>query len=527
MRLLKHPAATALGATTIVLLTLLAPLASPTHMEFYHLVGPVRAVTVPVLLNFAGVWLMLTLLLAWSSRRRRAKSWVGSGLGVSLSWMMLKDWYEIHHRPMPGSVNLAFALLMFLLVIGLAIVYARARFVLYHASQVAVTVLGFVALSGLIMVAEALCYSWQARNLNAERPLHEQLAPATLPQRRGRVLWIVFDELSYRQIYEHPYKGLDLPAFNRLALTSTLFTHAVPSGILTRLVLPSLITAREYDDARTRAAGWPLDLHDRTTQKWKTLDPHQTVFQDALDTGYSTAVAGWYNPYCRILPEVLDRCFWTSRQNLPGAMYPGQSILWNSEQPVLHHFLNLAAALHLGPPVNPLATDRGFHRQDYDDLVAAGDKLLTDPSANFLLLHMPIPHPPGIYSRHTAQFVTSHATYIDNLALCDIYLAHVRQKLEENNTWDSATVVIMGDHSWRVHMGLAVAGGWTEEERVASNNVQFDDRPAYIVKMPYQRTPARVEGPFHTLHTRLLFDQVFSGHLRTPEQLAAWAQEAK
>ena len=55
MKGLEHPAVTAFGATTIIVLTLLAPLASPLHHELYHFYGPPSALIIPVLLDFAGV----------------------------------------------------------------------------------------------------------------------------------------------------------------------------------------------------------------------------------------------------------------------------------------------------------------------------------------------------------------------------------------------------------------------------------------------------------------------------------------
>ncbi len=54
-----------------------------------------------------------------------------------------------------------------------------------------------------------------------------------------------------------------------------------------------------------------LSLHNANTNRWQPFDPHQTIFQDALSEGYNTGVVGWFNPYCRILPSVLDRCYWT------------------------------------------------------------------------------------------------------------------------------------------------------------------------------------------------------------------------
>ena len=48
---------------------------------------------------------------------------------------------------------------------------------------------------------------------------------------RPRVIWILFDELSYQQVYERRLPGLQLPAFDALAAQATVFTHAVPAGI--------------------------------------------------------------------------------------------------------------------------------------------------------------------------------------------------------------------------------------------------------------------------------------------------------
>jgi arylsulfatase A-like enzyme len=135
---------------------------------------------------------------------------------------------------------------------------------------------------------------------------------------------------------------------------------------------------------------------------------------------------------------------------------------------------------------------------------------------------MPIPHMPGIYNRQTASFATSNTSYLDNLALCDDYLAHVRKELEDNGTWDSTTLVLMGDHSWRI----SGPAGLSPEERTASDGGQFDDRPAYVVKMAHQTTPARIDTRFAALRTRDLFDNLLTGRISTSQQLASWAQQA-
>ena len=520
MKLFGHPALQAFGAATIILLVMLAPLASPEHLEVYHLSGPISSVLIPVLLNFVGVWFILALLLTFTRRHPRLDACFRAVLVIALLWMLMKAWYSFHAGPVPFAANLSFAAIV---LVGAAAFFAsrpRTETPLHHTTKLSATLLGFFALSGLVMLTEIFCFAWQARNLNTPLPLHHPTAAT----RHARILWIVLDELSYRQVYEHRFPGLQLPAFDQLAAQSTIFTHTIPAGIRTEVVLPSLFTGIPLDDIASPAAGVPLSLRNASTQNWQAFDPHQTVFQDALNAGYSTGIAGWYNPYCRILPSVLDRCYWISHIQLPGAMSVDQSILWNAKQPALHHLPVPARWIRPVTSSLALSPDDALHQQDYTELLAAGDKLLNDPSVSFLLLHMPIPHPFGIYNRRTASLIASHNTYIDNLALCDLYLTHLRQMLQRNGTWDQTTIVIMGDHSWRSQLWKG-APGWLPEEQAATDGGRFDDRPGYIVKLPGQTTSARIDKPFAALRTRELFNALFAGRITTPQQLATWASQ--
>jgi arylsulfatase A-like enzyme len=111
------------------------------------------------------------------------------------------------------------------------------------------------------------------------------------------------------------------------------------------------------------------------------------------------------------------------------------------------------------------------HIQDYQLLYGASEKVLRDPSAGFVLLHLPIPHPWGIYNRRTGNFSTSTTSYIDNLALADKCLAGMRTTLQQTGQWDSSTVVVMGDHSWRtmIWRSPAYLDAWTPEDESASH----------------------------------------------------------
>jgi hypothetical protein len=104
-------------------------------------------------------------------------------------------------------------------------------------------------------------------------------------------------------------------------------------------------------------------------------------------------------------------------------------------------------------------------------------------------------------------------------------LDHIRQILERRNEWDSTTVVIMGDHSWRTTQIWISSMTWTDEDQAASHGGEFDPRPAYIVKLANQRTSARIDTPFSAVKTRALFDVLMQGHIRTPADLETWARQ--
>jgi hypothetical protein len=85
---------------------------------------------------------------------------------------------------------------------------------------------------------------------------------------------------------------------------------------------------------------------------------------------------------------------------------------------------------------------------------------------------------------------------------------------------------VMGDHSWRTSLIWADSPDWSEEDKAASHGGEFDDRPAYIVKLPNQESAARIDQPWAAVHTRALMDALLQHKIKTPADLQAWvAQE--
>jgi Sulfatase len=531
LKWITHPAAVALGISTLSTLSLPGPLISNSHDAVYHLRGSALAIFLPVALNICVLWILLAVILRLAERSARLNALVWRILFVSLPWVLLKNWVSLLNLKLSEGVAGLVLVIPAAAVLGVALWRPGTTAIRHRAQGFAASVLGFASLAGVVVLGQLFWFGWQARSLNSAPQLHQR-GSVSAARPHSRVIWIVLDELSFQQVYERRFPGLRLAAFDRLAETATVFTHVVPAGNMTALVLPSLITGFDVDRLKLTANGELRSLHDPTSGVWRSFDPSQTVFQDALNAGYGTAVAGWYNPYCRILPQVLDRCFWTFRVLHPGHLSSDRSIAANLAAP----YLGFAAATwqYLFPHQVPSLLERNesalqiqttMHIDDDRDLISAADALLTDPSSGFILLHLPVPHPGGIYDRSRGTFTTVKSSYIDNLALADQSLAHIRQVLEQRGEWDSSAILVMGDHSWRTQLEWVGSPEWTPEDEVASHGGQFDDRPAYVVKLPGQHAPARIDQPFAATRTRALLDAILAGRMHTSDNLRAWVEQ--
>jgi Sulfatase len=527
LRVLTHPASVAFGFANLYLLAFTGPLISTNHDLVYHLIGSASAIVIPIIVYLVALFLLLTAILFLSRRHGPLRIIIWSAFLLALPSILLHTYADFSDNNIPGWLTLLVALTSLTLFFIASFRWRQFLPLFERIQPAAASVLGFFSFSGLLIFGQLVWCAAHTRNLNPAPSLHHtQSTSQDAP--RARILWIILDELSYQQLYERRFPGLELPAFDQLAAQSTVFTQAVPAGEYTRSIIPALFTGLPTNEIKVSASGLLVSLHDPTTGKWTPFQQRQTVFQDALDAGYSTGLAGWYNPYCRIIPEVLDHCFWTYRESIPANLSPNRSLAVDLLRP-FHYLLLDAKHLFGHGPGAPSDESRDIHQHstDYRRLLAAGDSYLADPSINFLFLHMPIPHPYGFYDRKQKTFATAHTSYIDNLALSDQYLGHIHQLLDQQHQWDSTTIIIMGDHGWRTSLIWMKSPTWTEEDAAASNNGEFDDRPAYIVKLPNQHTSSHINQPFSILHTRALLDAIIHHSLQTPADLQAWVAQQK
>jgi hypothetical protein len=517
----------ALGVTSIYLLWLLEPLVTLTHKAVYHWDGTPSQLFIAPILNFCAFWLLLAVVLFFASGRLGIAIWCGI---IALApWVDLKNWAYITHKNLPHWLSvLVLSLALSLFPLLLALWRSRFEEKFKRVEDFAATLFIFSAFYGVVLVAQYAWLGWQIRSLNAKLPLHDATLEKPAEAGRPRIIWIVLDELSYEQVYERRFPGLQLPAFDALAAQANVFTHTIPAGIMTEKVLPSLMVGVPVDEIRP-SNGTRLSIHNARTGAWQRFDEHDSVFQDALNLNYSTAVVGWYNPYCRILPDVLDHCFWSYSSSANNAMVPRASLQSNLIMPWMRFFRDgpgyrvASLFVHVSTADD---LDAEQHLSDQVVLAEAADRILEDKSAGFVLIHMPIPHPNGIYYRKTNKVVQTRSNYLDNLALADKFLRQLRSRLEQSGQWDTSTIVLMGDHSWRTKLMWEDAPEWTKEEQIASRGGQFDDRPAYVVKLPGQHTGGRIDAPFSALNTRKLFDALLAQKIRTKEELASWTAQA-
>src|SRR6202035_2690953 len=94
------------------------------------------------------------------------------------------------------------------------------------------------------------------------------------------------------------------------------------------------------------------------------------------------------------------------------------------------------------------------HVQDCAAIMPKAEALIRDQSIKFAFIHLPQPHPPGVY--------------IDNLALADKSLGELLTTLAATATAAKATVIVCSDHSWRVPMWRFTTV-WTQEDEAASH----------------------------------------------------------
>ncbi|MGH9656829.1 MAG: hypothetical protein ACRD6B_25635, partial [Bryobacteraceae bacterium] len=286
--------------------------------------------------------------------------------------------------------------------------------------------------------------------------------PVTTAAPHHRVIWIIFDELDRRLAFDDRPARIQLPQFDALRRTSIFGDRVKSPAHNTLSAVLSLLFAKTIPaDEDVNLYAHPVHVKFSGCSQWASLPAQQNIFRRARALGFNTAVSGWYHPYCRYFGSDLSACASTVGASI--ALIPQQLL---RSQPFLEKAAYLAnwQARSL-----PLARRFGYiasmpHEAKYfrelhiirnKGVMEQGIQMLRNPKLNFVLLHLPIPHPPGIWNTRTQSFSTdARLDYIDNLELADRRLGQIRKVLEQTGDWDGSTILVSADHPYRPGLWL-------------------------------------------------------------------------
>jgi hypothetical protein len=489
------------GAAIVILLLRVWPLLSPHHSLIYHSFLPVDSLIWGVLISLGTLSLLAALLFAYLKKSDTPlNTFIWALVAAELAPAFVGDvaaWRQT------GLAQLYVELFVY----GTLLAALALRWLLPSAYQHAVRgMLLLLLLAGwgmAWMVPELLYLGLRTQPRDAQVPV-TRAGPAnvreTTPGDRGRIVWLLFDELSYEQAFDHRFPGLEMPAFDRIKSESVSFSDLKPAGYDTERVLPSFFLGHVVDAIRSNLNG-DLGIKLDGQKDWQAFDAHATLFSDAQRLGWTTGLVGWYNPYCRILGETLNYCFWRMGNGQWSGTSPDQSALKNAMAP----FVEMAGSWQ---PKHGFPQEEK-HAADLAAVMPQAEALIRDQSIGFVFIHLPVPHPPGIYDRRPGH-QRATGTYIDNLALADQVLEVLMGTLETTPSAAKTTVIVCSDHSWRVALWRPTPQ-WSQEEETASHG-HFDPRPVLMIHFPGQTTEHDITRPFdeiriHDIVARMLRGQ--------------------
>lgn len=320
------------------------------------------------------------------------------------------------------------------------------------------------------------------------------------------------DELSYDQVFEHRQADVKLPHFDQFKNESVVFSNVQPEGYYTDRILPALLLGRRVDEIQSSMER-DLEIHEVAASRWVPFDQNATIFADAQREGWSTGVVGWSNPYCHILRDVLNFCFWDS----VWVTLPGTRV---GEQPTLADVMEFPLKWAAGSSQSPtLATAVEAHTLEHANVMNAADSLIKNAGIDFEFIHLPVPHPPGIYDRKTGTLGVP-GSYLDNLVLADRDMGNLLDLIGKTSSADRTTLIVSSDHSFRVGMWRDLQ--MLTPEGMRATGGKFDPRPVLMIRFPDQDGSEVRPEQFPLLGIHGILEGMLSGEIRSRRDLDQW-----
>jgi hypothetical protein len=499
------------GLAVLFILPVAKKFLSPSLNEAYHHPHPIYSVPMAILAMTLVLWLLASIVIL--AVERLSEGWRNL-LGGALA-LLLVGFVE-RFFPLPRHPHFSMVVLRDLNVIAALLPVALivcfffwrsffARFI--AATRLLYVVAGF---GMLVLLPRLAMYAFRLEPPERTSFYRTDLPPA-VPD-ASRIVWILMDELSYDQTFDHRQPDVFLPNLDAFAKRSVNFSNLQPIDRYTEHVVPALLLGTPIHELKTPFHG-PVRFRNDSDGSWETFDSHRTIFGEAQKLDWTTGIAGWYNPYSRLFADVLDSCSWQYSANILGADLP-----LSYDKSVAQNMLALLPFRTKLEFIFHDKRDNSAHRRDYVDVMRRSKSLLRDRRIRLLLLHMPVPHPPGIYDRTTHQ-LSDHGDYLDNLVLADDSLGSFMKILRSMPDFENTSVIVSSDHSWRTFFWKPLPFWSAEDERVTHGG-KFEPRPVLMVHLAGVDTGQNVAKPVNMLVLHPILESLLRGQMRTPTDLA-------
>lgn len=350
-----------------------------------------------------------------------------------------------------------------------------------------VPVLEFATAFSVVLVPLFFLHAIQVVRRSPPPVILAALQPA--PQNSPRVVWIIFDEMDPRYTFDQRAKNLSLPQFDRLRAESMYASNVAQAEHDTDVAMPSLIFGQHVFEIVFNPKTKLLGKVEGTSQIADLRTAYTDVFADSRAAGLNAGVVGWFLPYCRLFSDELSRCDWQSMYGNSDAGFGPrlQSVLFN---------------------LSPWQS-RQQQVQRYFEMRAQAQDMASDSTLSLVLLHLPVPHGPGIYDRvhhHITAFAPDEGDwYNSNLQLADVTLGQIRRSMEDKGLWDTTTVIVSSDHKLRL-----------------GSPPHSDGKVPYFIKLAGQTRGDTCTAALNARITRSLISFLLRKRITSPSDLQNW-----
>ena len=268
----------------------------------------------------------------------------------------------------------------------------------------------------------------------------------------NKIIYLVFDELDQKFIDTGNYKS-----FNNLINQADYYINTMASGDSTITNMISITTGTKL---KTEL---PLDkkfykftnndISFVVKEKRYNWSEYKNIFNTLDKKKYKVGVVGYAHRYCNIFYKNLNMCFEINDEtftiknigikkyliySLTNIIPANSKIGFFANYSLMNFFLSDSPNLRIK---NVIKLKKIIKKLIYDN--------------DFIFIHLPLPHSPWIYkdgkitSENINQLDQSEKNYSNNMMFTDIFFGEIIKELKEKKIYDSSTIIISSDHSWR------------------------------------------------------------------------------